>query len=103
MKNNLIYKNNRLITATYALTLSEQRLILGCISKIKSDESMLRKSNGKNISLSKNYEEYELSVNEYSETFGLSRKEAYNELLRISEYGTILGANSILITASSGL
>lgn len=85
MKNNLIYKDNRLITATYALTLSEQRLILGCISKIKSDESMLRKSNGKNISLSKNYEEYELSVNEYSETFGLSRKEAYNELLRISD------------------
>jgi hypothetical protein len=60
---------------------------------------MLRKSNGKNISLSKNYEEYELSVNEYSETFGLSRKEAYNELLRISDklYHNIDSSDLILL------
>jgi len=36
MKNELIVKDNRLITASYQLTLVEQRLMLACISQIDS-------------------------------------------------------------------
>ncbi|WP_218110668.1 replication initiation protein [Ostreibacterium oceani] len=37
MSNNLIYKSNDIIEASYHLTLNEQRLLLACISQVKSD------------------------------------------------------------------
>lgn len=41
MKDNLIYKSNDLIEASYGLTVNEQRLVLACISQIKSDTNIL--------------------------------------------------------------
>lgn len=40
MENNLIYKSNALIEASYALTLNEQRLLLACISQIESGKPL---------------------------------------------------------------
>jgi plasmid replication initiation protein len=41
LENNLIYKSNDLIEASYGLTVNEQRLVLACISQIKSDTNIL--------------------------------------------------------------
>jgi plasmid replication initiation protein len=38
MEDNLVYKSNALIEASYALTLNEQRLLLACISQIDSSK-----------------------------------------------------------------
>ena len=40
MENNLVYKSNALIEASYSLTLNEQRLLLACISQIESDKPL---------------------------------------------------------------
>jgi plasmid replication initiation protein len=40
MENNLIYKSNALIEASYALTLNEQRLLLACISQVDSSKPL---------------------------------------------------------------
>lgn len=40
MENNLIYKSNDIIEASYTLSVNEQRLLLACISQIKSDEEI---------------------------------------------------------------
>jgi plasmid replication initiation protein len=40
MENNLVYKSNALIEASYALTLNEQRLVLACISQIDSSKPL---------------------------------------------------------------
>jgi plasmid replication initiation protein len=40
MENNLIYKSNALIEASYALTTNEQRLLLACISQIDSSKPL---------------------------------------------------------------
>lgn len=44
MKDNLVYKANDLIEASYGLTVNEQRLVLTCISQIKSDTNILEKT-----------------------------------------------------------
>jgi len=71
MENNLIYKDNKLITALYSLSLSEQQLLLLLISKIKSDEIMFQK--------------YTISIDEYSETFNIKLKKARHQLLNFTE------------------
>ncbi|MDE2422384.1 MAG: replication initiation protein [Gammaproteobacteria bacterium] len=40
MDNNLVYKANALIEASYSLTLNEQRLLLACISQIDSNKPL---------------------------------------------------------------
>jgi plasmid replication initiation protein len=40
MENNLIYKANALVEASYSLTLNEQRLLLACISQIDSSKPL---------------------------------------------------------------
>jgi plasmid replication initiation protein len=40
MDNNLVYKANALIEASYSLTLNEQRLLLACISQIDSSKPL---------------------------------------------------------------
>jgi plasmid replication initiation protein len=44
LKDNLVYKANDLIEASYGLTVNEQRLVLTCISQIKSDTNILEKT-----------------------------------------------------------
>ncbi len=40
LKNSLVRKDNRIITACYKLTLNEQRLLLTAIAKIPFDEEI---------------------------------------------------------------
>jgi len=64
---NLVVKSNRLIEAGYKLNLQEQRIILFCITKIKSKEPLPSKT-------------FCISASDYAEMFGIKTKNAYKEL-----------------------
>jgi plasmid replication initiation protein len=63
-----IYKDNNFINASYKLSLNEQRIILCCIGKIRSDQELAVGTI------------FRLSVSEYAERFGITEKRAYCEL-----------------------
>jgi plasmid replication initiation protein len=65
---NLIYKDNRIIEASYKLTINEQRIILFCISQINS----LEKLNANQI--------FVVSASEYSSVFGLDKDWSFREM-----------------------
>lgn len=73
MKDNLIYKSNDIIEASYSLTINEQRLLLACISQVNSAEKI--------------EDSYVISVEQardlfYSES---QRNNAYRDLKRACE------------------
>lgn len=73
MSNKLtVVKSNRIVEASYELTLNEQRLILACIAKIKRGESIDIHS------------EFDISAQEFSEMFGLTIRRAYDDLREAS-------------------
>jgi plasmid replication initiation protein len=86
MQNLTVYKDNDVINASYKLTLNEQRLILSCIGKIKSNEIVP-------CSMS-----FFLSAKEYAELFNISKQRAYYDLKEIAER---LYERSVIIDAKS--
>jgi len=68
-----IYKDNKLINASYKLSLNEQRLILSCIGQLKSSESLTSDM------------WVEVSVSDYAKSFNIDKKRAYIELKEIEE------------------
>lgn len=65
MKDYLVYKSNDIIHASYALTIKEQRLLLACISQIKSDVDLTDNNS------------FTLTVDEARDLF-YSKKDRYN-------------------------
>lgn len=68
-----VYKSNDLIEASYQLSVAEQRILLMCMVKIDS-----RKPMGTN-------REFKITAIEYSDTFGVPVKQAYEVLQDASE------------------
>ena len=74
MKKNLtVVKSNRLIEASFRLSLNEQRLILHFISKLDSTERLNKQ------------EDFKINVLEFAETFGISKKNAYTYIKDASD------------------
>lgn len=69
----LVVKSNKVIEASYRLTLNEQRLVLACIAQIKK---------GRIVSAE---DRFEVSAAEFSSIFGLSIDQAYRELQQVAE------------------
>lgn len=72
LSEHLISKSNSLIRASYKLTLQEQRLILAAISKLDSRKLGIRPGADQS--------HVRITAEEFSETFGIATKNAYNEL-----------------------
>lgn len=70
MANNMIAKDNKLIHASYDLTLSEQRVILLCIASIDSRKPTPEKY------------EFTLSVDNMASEIGMAKENAYRDLKR---------------------
>ena len=68
MNKNLIYKDNKIIEASYKLTLTEQRIVLLAISHVNSSEKLTD-----NLKFS-------LTAEEYSSIFSISKDEAFREM-----------------------
>jgi plasmid replication initiation protein len=68
-KNLVVHKDNKIINASYRLSLSEIRLILCCIGQIRSDRGI------------DEIKSFSISSSEYSEMFGICKKAAYNEMI----------------------
>lgn len=64
----LICKDNRIIEASYKLTLKEQRIILFCIRQINSIEPLTESKL------------FTISASEYSSVFGMSKDAAFREI-----------------------
>jgi plasmid replication initiation protein len=64
----LVTKHNSLIEASYKLTLNEQRLVLFCIAKLDTRKPIPRDNT------------FTITAKEFSETFGLEEKHAYEAL-----------------------
>lgn len=74
MKPNLtIVKSNKVIEASYRLTLNEQRLVLACIAQVKR---------GQAISAA---DRFRVSAAEFTEVFGVPIERAYGELQQVAE------------------
>ena len=74
MENNLVYKSNQIIEASYSLSVREQQLLLACISQLKSDEELDTKQG------------YVLTIEQSQELFytDKDRKNAYRDLKEAS-------------------
>lgn len=68
MKKLTVVKSNRVVEASYSLTLNEQRLILACIAQIKRGETI------------KNDTEFEVSAADFASLFGITTNRAYRDL-----------------------
>lgn len=66
--NNLIYKDNRIIEASYRLSIREQRLVLLAISQINALEKL---NENKVITI---------TASEYSSVFGVDQKNAFRDM-----------------------
>lgn len=73
ISNNLIYKDNKIIEASYKLSLIEQRIVLLAISKINSSEKITEN----NI--------FTITASEYSLVFSIDKKEAFREMKKAME------------------
>lgn len=72
MNSKLVVKSNHVIEASYRLTLSEQRLILLCVQKIKKGQSLLETDG------------FTIAASEFSEMFGISADRSYSELQTVA-------------------
>lgn len=72
MEDNLVYKSNSLIEASYSLTINEQRLLVACISKIHSAKKIGDRT-------------YTFTVDEAVDLFDQRRDNAYRDLALASE------------------
>lgn len=74
MKNDkqLVVKANKLIEASYYLTLNEQRLILLAITKVRRDKALYT------------HDEFVISIEDWVSTFHVEPKNAYRDLQKIS-------------------
>ena len=68
-----VYKSNQIIEASYRLSLNEQRVILVCISQVKSAEKLLVT------------DKFELSAKDFAKLFSISEDRAYSELQNIAK------------------
>jgi len=73
LQNVQVYQSNALIESSYRLTLGEQRLVLACISQIKSDEPL------------KPDDEFEVTAMQLAELSGCPLPQAYRELNEAAE------------------
>jgi plasmid replication initiation protein len=64
----LVYKDNKIVEASYRLTLTEQRIILFAISQVNALEKLTEDK------------VFTLSASEYSSVFGVDKKEAFREM-----------------------
>lgn len=64
----LVCKDNRIIEASYRLTLTEQRIILFAIGQVNSQDKL----NSNNV--------FKINASEYSSLFGIDKKEAFREM-----------------------
>ncbi len=69
---NLVSKSNSLVRASYKLSLQEQRLVLLAVSLLDSRKSHMTPRN--------NQTRVRITALEFAETFGISKKKAYEEL-----------------------
>lgn len=72
-KNLTVYKANKVIEASYKLTLNEQRVILACIAKVNSTEELLKT------------DKFELSAKDFAKLFDISEDRAYSELQEVTK------------------
>jgi len=68
-----VYKSNKVIEASYKLSLNEQRLILMCIAKVNSSKPLLAS------------ERFEVSAKEFSKKFHINENKAYQTIKKVSE------------------
>lgn len=73
LQNTQVYQSNALVESSYRLTLAEQRLVLACISQIKSDEPLQPE------------DEFEVTAAQLAELSGCSLPQAYRELNEAGE------------------
>ncbi len=73
MNSAIVVKSNDIIDASYRLTLSEQRLVLMCISQIKKGQSITHEN------------KFIVNAHEYADAFKLPLKNAYKELQIIAD------------------
>ena len=79
----VVYKANPIITASFSLTLNEQRLILACIAQIKNPNTPISPD-----------DEFTIEAPYFSRLFGISSKNVYLEL---SEAATLLLSRVVTI------
>ena len=72
-QNNLVVKSNPLVTASYRLTLNEQRLVLLGVSMLDSRRPGIRPGFNQ-------YEGIKITAQDYAEAFHLDMRKAYEEL-----------------------
>lgn len=69
----MIYKDNKIIEASYKLSLTEQRIVLLAISQINSSEKLTEDKL------------FTLTASEYSSVFSISKDEAFREMKKAME------------------
>lgn len=73
-KNELVVKSNRLIEASYRLTLAEQRIVLLAITEARRTQTGLSEAN-----------ELEIRATDYAETFNIQENQAYEQTKEASQ------------------
>lgn len=73
MKNGVIVKSNKVVEASYRLTLNEQRLILACVQQIKK---------GHAVTVA---DRFVVNAADFVELFNVSSKQVYTELQIVAE------------------
>lgn len=73
MKHSIVVKSNKVIEASYRLTLNEQRLVLACIQQIKPKQSITEASR------------FTVSALEFAKLYDISSDRAYDELQTVAE------------------
>ncbi len=73
LSKNLIYKDNKIIEASYKLTLNEQRIVLMAISQVNSVEKLTEN------------DIFILTADEYSSIFSIDKKESFREMKKAME------------------
>lgn len=74
MNKNLIYKDNKIIEASYKLSLTEQRIVLLAISQVNSYEKLTEEKL------------FTITANEYSLVFSITKDEAFREMKKAMRY-----------------
>jgi plasmid replication initiation protein len=74
MNKNLIYKDNKIIEASYKLSLIEQRIVLLAISQVNSYEKLTEE------------DVFSLTAEEYSSMFSVSKSEAFRDMKKAMQH-----------------
>jgi plasmid replication initiation protein len=72
-KNLTVYKDNKVVEASYRLSLNELRVISACIGKINSEQPVL------------STDRFELSAKEFAILYGLIEDKAYQTLKEVAD------------------